>query len=46
MDLTLNLDSLRETKVDPKVGAIIMQEVLRLQTVILHSDFCGPKDML
>ena len=45
-DLVLNLDSLRETKSDPKVGAVILQEVLKLQRVVLHSDFCGPKDML
>ena len=45
-DLIMNLDSLRETKADPKVGAVILQEVLRLQKVVLYSDFCGPKDLL
>ena len=40
------MDSLRETKSDPKVGAIVLQELMRLETVILFSDFCGPRDML
>lgn len=45
-DLELNLDTLRETKCDPRAGAVMLQEIMRLQTVVLYSDFCGPKDML
>ena len=45
-DLVMNLDTLRETKSDPRVGSVILQELLRLQNVVLHSDFCGPKDLL
>ena len=44
--LVMNLDALRETKNDPKVGAIILQELLKLEDVTIHSDFCDPKTLL
>ena len=37
---------LRETKSDPKVGAVILQEVTRLEDICIHSDFCQPREML
>ena len=43
--LHLNLDSLRETKCDPRVGSIILQEMHMLQDIVLFSDFCGPREI-
>mmetsp|Transcript_17377 Transcript_17377/g.21933 ORF Transcript_17377/g.21933 Transcript_17377/m.21933 type:complete len:195 (-) Transcript_17377:1796-2380(-) len=43
--LHTNLDSLRETKVDPRVGSIIISETRMLRDVVLYSDFCSPKEI-
>ena len=41
----LNVDLLRESKVDPRVGSIILQEMKMLKDIILFSDFCSPKEL-
>lgn len=43
--LILNLDTLRETKSDAKVGALILQHMDCIETIVLHSEFCGVKEM-
>ena len=43
--LCLNLDLLRETKNDPKAGALILEKVLTMQSVVLFSDFCAPNKL-
>ena len=42
--VSFNLDTLRETKMDPKVGALILQEMHQIETIALFSDFCSPKE--
>ena len=41
----MNIDLLRESKVDPRAGAIIVEEIGMLRDVVLFSDFCSPKNM-
>ena len=43
--LIMNMDLLRETKNDPKVGSVIIQEMQTLQEVTIHSEFCNPNNM-
>ena len=46
ISIVMNLDSLKDTKSDPKAGALILQEIRRTTSIVLHSDFCQPKDLL
>jgi hypothetical protein len=39
------VDSLKETKIDPKVGALVVSQILTLETITYYSDFCVPKDV-
>lgn len=42
--LHLNVDLLRDTKHDPKVGALIIDETRIVRDLALFSDFCNPKN--
>ena len=33
------------TKIDAKVGALILEHMLTLENVVLYSDFCTPKEL-
>jgi hypothetical protein len=37
-----NLDSLNQTKNDPKVGALIFEEMQTVSSMVLFTDYCEP----
>jgi hypothetical protein len=37
----LNLDTLKEQKIDPKIGAILLETWQILRKIVLYSDYCG-----
>lgn len=39
-ELVLNLDSLKDQKIDPKIGAIVIEYWFLFKRVVLFSDYC------
>ena len=42
-ELVLNLDTLKDQKIDPKIGGILLEIWFRFKNLILFSDYCGYK---
>ena len=43
--INYNVDMLKETKIDGKVFALMLEQIEKLETVLIHSDFCSYKEM-